>query len=254
MRKLAQGNTAEVFEWDKGRVLKLWLAPSSRQQVEYEAMIGRTMCSSGLAAPAVFDVVEYEGRFGILYACVPGISLKAWMFSNLDRIQFAAQWLGRLHAAIHTHAATNSLPSHRARIRSRIETLTDFPDAVRGALLTRLDELPSDAMICHGDFHPDNVLVDGDNAVVIDWLDAASGPPVADVTRTILLIDGAQEVPATIRETVKNAYLDEYARHHALDRELLVSWYPVLAAARLSEGIPQDTERLRTIVMSALAD
>ena len=206
MHKLAEGNTAEVFTWDNGRVLKLWRARYPRQQVEYEAMIGREICSSGLAAPEVFDVVEHEGRFGLVYARVPGISLKAWMLSDPDRVQFGSRWLGRLHAEIHAHLATSSLPSHHLRTRHRIETLTELPDTVRGALVARLDGLPEGAVVCHGDFHPDNVIIDGENAVVIDWLDASKGPSVADVARTILVIDGAEKVPEIKRPLIVTSF------------------------------------------------
>ena len=46
-------------------------------------------------------------------------------------------------------------------------------------------------MICHGDFHPLNVLVDGDDAWLIDWTDAALGPREGDVARTLLLFEVA---------------------------------------------------------------
>ena len=42
-------------------------------------------------------------------------------------------------------------------------------------------------MVCHGDFHPLNVMVDGERASVIDWTDAGLGPREADVARTLLL-------------------------------------------------------------------
>ena len=31
-------------------------------------------------------------------------------------------------------------------------------------------------VVCNGDFHPLNVMVDGDRASVIDWTDAGLGP------------------------------------------------------------------------------
>jgi len=43
-----------------------------------------------------------------------------------------------------------------------------------------LRELPDGEALCHGDFHPRNVIVDGDELTIIDWVDASSGPPAAD--------------------------------------------------------------------------
>ena len=51
-----------------------------------------------------------------------------------------------------------------------------------------LPELEAGPMVaCHGDFHPLNVLVDGDTSMVIDWTDAALGDRHGDVARTSLL-------------------------------------------------------------------
>lgn len=44
------------------------------------------------------------------------------------------------------------------------------------------------AVVCHGDFHPLNVIVDGDAATVIDWTDAGLGDPMGDIARTALLL------------------------------------------------------------------
>jgi aminoglycoside phosphotransferase (APT) family kinase protein len=46
-------------------------------------------------------------------------------------------------------------------------------------------------VVCHGDFHPLNVMVDGASAAVIDWTDAGLGPREADVARTVLLLSVA---------------------------------------------------------------
>ena len=44
------------------------------------------------------------------------------------------------------------------------------------------------AVVCHGDFHPLNVIVNGDTATVIDWTDAGLGDAMGDVARTALLL------------------------------------------------------------------
>lgn len=249
MHKLAEGRTAEVFTWQAGQVLKLWRPGESRETVEHEASVGRTIRKLGINAPDVLEVVEHDGRFGVIYAQVTGITLIAWMMS--ERIEAAAQWLGRLHVNMHRHSAKDQLPSHRLRLSERLERLSHFSPTERNVLLNKMRRLPNGDCVCHGDFHPDNVLIDGDQAVIIDWNDATSGPAIADVTRTLLIIDGAQ-VPEPLREMFRKAYLTEYALHQPLDHELIAHWYPVLAAVRLLENIPHESERLRDIVAAAL--
>lgn len=48
-------------------MLKLFRAWCPADWVEYEAQVARTVHRTGLVVPAVGDVVEVEGRWGIVY-------------------------------------------------------------------------------------------------------------------------------------------------------------------------------------------
>ena len=49
-------------------------------------------------------------------------------------------------------------------------------------------ELVAGHTLCHGDFHPYNLLLVKEDVYVIDWMDASIGNPLMDVARTFLLI------------------------------------------------------------------
>ena len=66
-------------------------------------------------------------------------------------------------------------------------------------------DMPHGDRLCHGDFHPLNILGDTLDPVVIDWLDARRGDPVADVCRSYLLLKLHAAENA-------RAYLDAYPR------------------------------------------
>ncbi len=252
--KLAEGNTAEVFAWGEGRILKLWHSGYSRQAAQHEALVGRTIYQLGIPSPEVIELVQLEERYGIVYSHVPGVALKTWLLAVRQRLDTAARWLGRLHAQIHNHTADSTLPSHRHRTRDRIMSVSELSIPDRERLVLILDALPDGDQVCHGDFHPDNVLIEGSHAIVIDWSDASAGPPEADVTRTLLLVEGA-DVPLKLRKAFNKVYIEEYQRHRTLDTALTTRWYPILAAARLAENLerlPGETQRLQTIVNKVL--
>lgn len=248
MKKLADGNTAEIFEWDDNRILKLWRSHYSSSDADNEARIGRVIAISTLPVPQIYDVVEHQNRRGIIYERVSGVSLLDWIFEDFSRFEAGARWLGRLHATIHNHASLSDLPCQRERLIGQITRANSVSDTDRAIALARLEALPDGDGICHGDFHPNNVLVEGDKATIIDWMDATRGSSMADITRTILLIDGGDQ-HAEISAMFKSFYLDEYAQHRPLDADLIARWYPILALARLSESLPQsETDRLIQIV------
>lgn len=61
-----------------------------------------------------------------------------------------------------------------------------------------LRELPDGEALCHGDFHPRNVIVDGDELTIIDWVDASSGPPAADLARSAIIFLGSRSATSPV--------------------------------------------------------
>jgi thiamine kinase len=93
--------------------------------------------------------------------------------------------------------------------------------------------------VCHGDFHPNNIFLTTTRAVVIDWMDASLGHPLADVARTKTILEGLTVVEPSSANTL-NAFITIYLNHYFTvypgspsDLEL---WQPFVAAVRLSEG------------------
>lgn len=253
MKKLADGNTAEIFEWRDNRILKLWRSRYTQADVDYEARISRMIADSSLPVPKVYDVIEHDGRFGIIYERIHGVSLLDWIFTDFSRFEDGARWLGRLHATIHNHPAIPDLPHQRERLRNHIERAPQLDEHQRANMIERLEAMPDENVVCHGDFHPQNVLVVADNqAVIIDWVDGTSGSAMADIARTLLLTDSA-EMPPEILAMFKSAYLGEYARQRPLDESVVETWYPIIAAGRLAEGLPDhEYARLLKIVRDSL--
>jgi aminoglycoside phosphotransferase (APT) family kinase protein len=63
------------------------------------------------------------------------------------------------------------------------------PDLVQAASwLTDHRPAPAPEVICHGDFHPFNLLADGDRVTVLDWSQSLLAPRAYDVAFTSLLL------------------------------------------------------------------
>ena len=85
--------------------------------------------------------------------------------------------------------------------------------------------------------------------VIIDWMTAVCGNPLADVARTTLLLrsgappEGYARVEVwlidRLRQSVYDAYRRAYGERRALDQEQVAAWLPIMAAARLTEGMPE---------------
>jgi aminoglycoside phosphotransferase (APT) family kinase protein len=104
--------------------------------------------------------------------------------------------------------------------------------------------LPDGTTLCHGDFHPGNVLVTPRGLVVIDWSSASHGDPIGDVACTSRLMRAASLPPwspgymhlllGCLRHAMHRSYLKRYFRHHAGTRGQVEAWQAPLAVAARS--------------------
>ena len=72
---IAIGATAEIHAWKDGQVLKLFNQGISRSTIEYEANNTRLVHDTGLPVPAVGEIIEIDGRFGLEYERVEGVTM-----------------------------------------------------------------------------------------------------------------------------------------------------------------------------------
>jgi aminoglycoside phosphotransferase (APT) family kinase protein len=142
-------------------------------------------------------------------------------------------------------------------LASRIEAGALLSMRERDALLAALHALPEGDRICHGDFHPGNVMLGPDGDVILDWVDATRGQAAADVARTSVLMRGhfatsgaGAEALAAMRQ-FHRLWLDRYVALTGLDAAACKAWIPIVAAARLSEGIAEQQQWLLALARGA---
>ncbi len=74
-KPIARGRTADVYAWDDRHILKLYQAWCPPHWVEQESRVAQAVCQAGIPTPAAGEIVSVDGRRGILYERVNGISM-----------------------------------------------------------------------------------------------------------------------------------------------------------------------------------
>lgn len=237
---IGRGLYADVFAWGEGRVLKLFRDPDARPRAEREFAATQAAYLTGLPTPAAYETIEVNGRAGIVFERIPGESLLHYTQRRPWKLFAAIRLLAELHADIHKHAAPTRLPLLRDRLKVRIEAC-DAPAREKQVARSRPMELPDGNALCHGDFHPDNVLLTPRGPVVIDWSSASRGHPAGDVAWTTRLMQVAKLPPWSpwhahlmlryLRPALYHSYLNRYFRRHPGSRRDVERWQVTLAIA-----------------------
>jgi hypothetical protein len=236
--RLADGFTAELYVWGENKVLKLFKPNFSEPRVRNEALVSGLVAQSGLG-PEVGEIIEINGRWGIIYERVFGVSMLEQLKANPENVSELARLCSILHVKVHQIKNVEGIPSRLERLAHKLSRV-DLPPELRQGVLNLLKDLPVVTSLCHGDFHPSNIMLTKKEPVVIDWADVSLGSPLADVARTLLLLKGVRlwgdKVMKELILCFEKVYLGHYFTLSPGDSSELKAWYPIVAAERMSEG------------------
>jgi aminoglycoside phosphotransferase (APT) family kinase protein len=252
--KLAEGREAEIFSWGERQVLRLYRDPNSRERADRELLALAAVRSALPFAPAPFGRMDWDGRPGILLERLDGHAIFAAIQRRPWRAWALAKLTGRVHAGLNAVRAPAELPDLRQEVARRIGTTPGIPDALRASALAELARLSDGDALCHGDFHPENVLLCPDGPSVIDWPNATRGDACGDFARTSLMMRMGSlppGTPALIRRGVRvgrgtflRSYVAGYAETKRYDAASIRRWQFVRAVDRFADGIPEEREAL----------
>jgi aminoglycoside phosphotransferase (APT) family kinase protein len=238
-RLIGSGKEAEVFDYGR-EVLKLYKSDIPKRSAFREAAILAIVEAFDVPAPRALGVRQMADRWAVLMTRVDGPSFAEAISVRPTAMADYMKEMVRLQLAVHRHSAA-LLPDLKARLLGNIGKATILGAARQRSLVARLAEMPDGDRLCHGDFHPLNVMGRPGNACIVDWLDATRGEPAADACRSYLLMSRLDPVWAS-------TYVDAYAAESGLSPNDIVRWLPIVAGARLAEDVPNEAETLMAIV------
>lgn len=155
MELLSEGRDADVYALDDARVLHRRRTGSPPDWIVDLTAHVRV---HGVPTPAILDI---DGR-DIVYERVHGRSLMDDLAGHPWRVHRHARTLASVHRRVHAVPALDQLPRVGAGDR-----------------------------LLHLDLHPDNVLLEREGPVVIDWTNAAAGNGPQDIALTWVLLTSA---------------------------------------------------------------
>ncbi|HKJ26091.1 MAG TPA: phosphotransferase [Anaerolineales bacterium] len=245
--KLAEGRTAEVFAWGEDWVVKLYREGWTRETAAYEYNQAIASQHTGFSVPQVQQMVEIDGRFGIIYERIEGTSMWDTLHQHPFQLSNQARLMADLHLDMHTRRA-DGMQTSQETLSQKINQAKGLSQPLKDQILAHSAELPFERRLLHGDFHPENILLTETGPMIIDWVDGNIGHPLADVARTIVLgtvgIPPSEKANRLFFRLFLSTYLRRYFKSSPYARKELNRWLLPVAAGRLSEEIPHEKEAL----------
>jgi len=98
---IAAGRTAEIYAWGEGRVLKLTRPDFPAYLADQEWRNALAAWQLGAPAPKPFELLEIDGRRGVVFERIQGLNLLQAILRKPLRLGEYARLLARQQAALH---------------------------------------------------------------------------------------------------------------------------------------------------------
>ena len=207
---------------------KLFHKSYSPFQAYREAMLQCMAAEAGINVPKIHGVIEVDDRLAIVSDYIEGDTVAELMEENPAKKD---KYLALL--------ADTQLDLLSRRVRDvrnltqclwqDINALAQLDEVKRYELTTLLASMPQHDKLCHGNFGPENVIIDGmDKVFILDWNAAAQGNAGADMAKTYL------KLTLTSSEDAEK-YVRLLCEKTGYERQYIYEWVPLMAASCLNE-------------------
>lgn len=234
-RGIGKGATAEIFEY-KGFAYKCYYDGISVVCPEYEYSVMQEIGKTDLPAPRYYPT-EFPNTLKM--DLVRGQSMCERMLSGDDpepMMRDLITWMQKIHKVRGLKLYSLSAYSEK-QIK---EGPTDEETKAKAlALLEEVEATDQEPdVLCHMDFHVLNVLYEGDDVRIIDWVNAKNGRAIWEYARTYVILYEFAEI-------LLQSFIDKVFAAEGYDKELFDKAVFVSAVCRLYE---QDSERVRQLI------
>jgi len=231
-----KGNTAIVYQINKKKVIKVFNEGYSMSGVKREYNNSLIINEMPFLKPKALEFIDDGVQIGIIYEAIEGETLLENLFRTNDLKKCATE-LAKLHKQIISQV-TDDAPDYKTFLRNQIINQETEISAEKKVILKKLDKLPTGNNLCHGDFHPGNIIVNKQGLYVIDFMNIVKGDYLYDIARTLYLIQYSKVPGVQTSEElliIKKTMADLYLKEMNVNREQIKDYLEIIKEARKIE-------------------
>lgn len=254
LRLLAQGGQAEIYELDKYKVIRVLRSKEDEENLKAEMAIMKLLKEKGKAVPKVYEYLKIDGRPSVIMERLNGETMLEEMKRKPFELLKQAKKFAKLHIEVTDSAEGLGIISINDRAAYLVPKAEMLDKELKKFVLEILNQLPRGNDICHGDFHPGNIIIANGQYYVIDWSGVTSGEKLSDIAHTYLLLRNTPRTTGVNMfqsfiigcsgSIISGKYLSSIEKNYPFNWSEFSKWMVVRAAERIYYGMPTEKEAL----------
>ena len=191
LRKIELGNAevigdgyfSTVYRLNKDTIVKVFNRTSDPGQIERELKLAKEAFVLGVPTAISFDVVRVGDKMGVCFEMLDCMSLKTAVLTHKKNYHEYLEQYANLLKKINTTECFNPIiPDVKKHYLEKIETIKPFLEKKYYEKAKKLVEnIPERKTFVHGDCHFKNIMVQGDELLLIDMDTLSVGHPIFEL-------------------------------------------------------------------------
>jgi uncharacterized protein (TIGR02172 family) len=180
------GTNGKVYRVDRENIIKVFLESVPLEDIERERNLAQQALVEGIPTAISYSVVKAGNNYGIMFELIDADSLSTTLKTKPDEYDAYTDKYIQLFKKIHSIKGD---PGSFANIKDIYYEAIDYSkdyysDEEIKLLKALVESVPDTGTLIHGDYHPNNIMVQGGELVLIDMGDMTLGHPIFDFLAT----------------------------------------------------------------------
>ena len=180
---IGDGFFSTVYRLNKDTIVKVFNRTSDPGQIERELKLAKEAFVLGVPTAISFDVVRVGDKMGVCFEMLDCMSLKTAVLTHKKNYHEYLEQYANLLKKINTTECFNPIiPDVKKHYLEKVETIKPFLEKKYYEKAKKLVEnIPDRKTFVHGDCHFKNIMVQGDELLLIDMDTLSVGHPIFEL-------------------------------------------------------------------------
>jgi len=191
---IGEGANGTVYRISPEIIVKLFKNQDVLEDIERERKLARTAFIKGIPTAISFDIIKSGDKIGTQYELLDCKSISKLLVAdptdeNIDK--YSTIFVDLLKTIHSTEDDKNEMPDHKVVGLNWVKFLKEYlPEATWNKLYAMVEAIPESNKIVHGDYHTNNIMMPGDEPILIDMDTLSHGNPVFEFASIFNALQG----------------------------------------------------------------
>ena len=182
---IGEGANGKVYRIDGDNVVKTYKNADALAEIQHEREVARLALVLGIPTAISYDVVKVGDSYGSVFELLNAKSFSKLLAREPERFDWCVAEYVKMLKKIHgTVVPEGKLPPFKQKVLPAISRTKELlPESLGEKLVAMTEAIPESDQMIHGDYHTKNIVLAGDEVLVIDMDTLSVGHPIFDLMR-----------------------------------------------------------------------